>query len=178
MLIALALSVCFGRVSMRGFINILGSNSYYNYFFWAFFILLIYHAIPFEYFRIGSKDPSFSFLRITAQLLLIALIIVNFRLTMILVLNKAGQDKPLRTLNQRIERLIQEHGNQKDFSFGIDPSLKKNFDIPWIIRTDTRKVQAYNYFELLYPKFYKDTHPKYFYTIDEEGNWKLQEMMR
>lgn len=148
-LLAFAFLVNAGRVSQRGTIIILSDNSYYNYFFWALFIPLIYLWVSNHF-----KKAFYG--------LLVLLILANGYLTYRLTLYRMDLDTPFRIVNKNIQELIKEE--PAGFSFGLEPAMgKEYFTVDWVKNADGTTAPQ-NLFKLLYPKHYKKTDPDYLVT--------------
>ncbi len=158
MLFFFALSICFGRISIRGIERILRDNSYYNYFFWVFFTIFIYISIPFNYLKKGSLPIA---LKRLTSILLVVLILINAYLTSNLFIRNTYGLKILLLVWNNIQNLKQQHNQEADFSFGLDPTVVKIFYVKWLRKTTDPPEKMYNLFELLYPQYYNQLHPKY-----------------
>ncbi len=172
MIVSYVCIISLGRISIRGIARILADNSYYNYFFWTFFVLFIYYSIPFDHL---PKVHSLTFLRKLTKALLIMLIFVNTAQTSLVIRERTLSNKAFRILNENIQNLIHQHGSQEDFSFGIDPILVNKNQFEWIKNKDIPE-KKYNFFELLYPQYYREIMPKYLFFLDQNGNWRWQKM--
>ena len=163
-----AFIISLGRISVRGMERILVENSYYHYFFWAFFIIFIYVLIPFEHLKNGSE----TILPTIFTALLIILIVFNCRLTYTLVSKQSRKAAFHRQLNKQIQTLIKQHAGEKDLSFGLDPSIDKDtYLLLWAKRSNEPEDKSYDYFKLLYPEYYRERHPKYMYSPDKNKKW-------
>ena len=164
-----AFAVSLGRVSVQGLERILVENPYYHYFFWVFFLPFVYGLIPFDQLQKSSHSTS---QRIFTALLII-LIVFNYRFTSTLTSKRAHKDKPQWALNQHIQALARQPTGQDRFSFHIDPSVNTNaYYLNWAKRAGDPNDKTYNYFNLLYPEYYREDGAKYIFTFDGNNNWK------
>jgi len=168
LILTYAAMVVIARVNMRGIASALGENSYYNYFFWSFFIILLYTLIPFENIKPSSKRLS---LKIILVIILISLIGIQANYSYHFMELKADIEFFPRELNNDVKQLIKKHGTEPDFSFGIaEKFLYSTRYLDWIKNYQTHK-QGFHFIELLYPQYYVEKYPKFLFYINKEGKW-------
>jgi len=148
-----------GRVNPKGF-SVLGNNTYFNYLVWAYFFIFLFAVIDFDR---QQKFQNRHVIKTLSLVLLGILILINacwvFRYNLI----RAECESQSRVILQRIENLVHEHRHEKDFSFYV-PRMDRT-DFPWLPISKPRDKSEISDIELLYPRFFNTTHPKYFISL-------------
>jgi len=167
--------ICLGRIEVRGIERILATNSYYNYYFWSFFIVIIYDLIPFEV--LGRRRRT-RWLTRAGIFLAMFLIFVNAFLSFRIMRQRILFETTLRTIEKNVKDYIQKHAHEDDFSFDIAGDLKVLTICDWIKKTGDTSDKRYTYLELLYPRYYTEINPKYFLVRDQSGKWEWEKRQK
>jgi hypothetical protein len=133
-------------------------NLYYIYLFWPFFILAFFSMLDFDKL---ARYKWLQFMRATILSLLLLLTGHNALQTFYINYLRAHKDAPVIYMIKAIESLIQNKGNEPDFSFFIANDFPGNHvreNIPQRGKTETVTKSAA---ELLYPQYFTRENPKY-----------------
>jgi hypothetical protein len=163
MVFSFAFLVGYGRASVKGFQRIMVDNGSYNYFFWTFFIILIYIALPFREIKLRHQR---AILLISALVILISFNAYGtFRLNTLRTVQSHNQSMLLR----QIKKLIRLHSMENNFSFAVHPNSQKN--LVWYTKTEDPTGRRYTFVEFLYPSYYNEDQPKYLFQYIENIGW-------
>ncbi|MBF0485974.1 MAG: hypothetical protein HQL16_05625 [Candidatus Omnitrophica bacterium] len=143
-----------GRVNTRGTSGEgLASALYYHYSFWAFLVAGI---------------SAWGVNRIFPKWVLGVMLAVVFAFSVYNAMNiyalaqrMANDHKASRVLFQTLDKVVREHKNEPDFSFGVTPDVPGNYFVSWLEKKGDPPGKRYTLVELMYPKYYNVIHPKY-----------------
>ncbi len=147
------LMITCGRLAMNGWWSI-AECLYYNYVFWAFLIIFIYSLVNFDQ---VSRFKFLPYLRSLVFAFLAVLIFLNGVLTFNMNMTRAKLSAPSLSLIGRVERLIRDHREEKDFSFYVHLATPGEFRLVWMLG----KKQDKTFIEILYPQYFRKDNPKY-----------------
>ncbi|MCD4779060.1 MAG: hypothetical protein K8S27_00715 [Candidatus Omnitrophica bacterium] len=150
LIILFAVSIACVRLLPRS-IKYLVDNFYYNYFFWAFFIILIYSFLA------NALDRKI--VRLGLITIFSVLIILNAFFTFIINFTRANIFRESYWLVKRIEKKLAAHKHDPDFTLKEEDFKLGNYPVHWAPRTygttdadqnNEEKGTNYSFIELLY----------------------------
>jgi len=159
-----------GKMRIRNLITILCDNSYYGYMFWIYLHIAAYCLID------HKEKPINNIQRRSNMLFLyFATILILFNTILVTTINikRKKQLTPLRLMTVEANKLIKQHGNESDFSFGVEEQNKNNIYFSWIHLHEEDVPRSQTFLGLLYPNYYTKKNPKYTYIPDSKtSKWK------
>ena len=150
--------ISYGRINVHGTQHNLMWNLYYSYIFWSLFIILIYSSIAHQKlknFTYYGRIRLYTFCLIVILILSNGIRIYNFNLF------RMAKESPIYDTNKVLRLLVNQHQNEKDFSFYIPPGTPNNPMLLWISKLSSEKGKNYSYWEMLYPQYWTEDNAKY-----------------
>ncbi len=153
MVIVYTAVIVLGRISSRGLLNVLRVDLYYSYICWALLIPIAYILI------------DVSLLRLWQRCLIGLCLSVVIAANALLLFN--ANDRQMRENNQisvlvtTLDLLIQERGQEADFSFFVADNYPGNYVYPEYRKVTDEPNRMYSFAEILYPQYFTRNNPKY-----------------
>jgi len=162
--------IVLGRTLERGIFITLAFSSYNSYFLWVFFIVIIYSLID-----IGKLRRQNKYIKLILIIAFISLISLNCYKVYSLNYNYAESIKPNRIFIARLDRFVNTHKKEPDFSFAFsqhppEDEIVKFIRVVPISGSHLKKTQDYYYSEILYYSYINEENPKYRLNIIEDTN--------
>ncbi len=195
MVLAQMVLIVMARINFKQLVSVLTHNSYYGYYFWMYFVIVLYcfyiaqsrssttpnvglacrekapkclkiFALRYSYQHNGEKRNVF--LNVLSVMFLSVSIGANSYFVYKLNKKRAKVD----TLRYFLVRDIESHlKNAKEtgeaFSFFIDPEIA--LELPWVKAVNDKRGKKYTFLELLYPDYFNKQNPRYIYKLGEDG---------
>jgi hypothetical protein len=174
LLLVYSLMIAVARLNLWAVRGFLGSNLYYAYIFWAFFVIFIYALVDFE----NPQGPQFrklKYLSIGLLLMLVAYAGVSIREMNLAVMESS---KPELAVVQDVEALIKKHGAEEDFSFSVPVECPGNPVVEWLWKSGDPPEKRYAFAEALYLKYYREKNPRYLVGAENQIKACIPELLK
>lgn len=145
--------IVIGRALERGIENVFGMCTYYSYFAWVYFIIILYSIIDFN--TIKKLHTWHKWILLIS---VVTLIYLNSSIVYNVNLNYAQSLKPKRLFINKINSFIKAHRNEPNFSFKIYPHPPED-EIINIQEINIRK--DFYLSEILFGRYINEGNPKY-----------------
>jgi len=167
MLAGYVLIIVIGRVNPLGYAQGMLSTLYYLYNFWVLFIIFLYAAVAPVIGKTGVAG------RVTGWVLVVLMCVFTVCNGIMVYRQNKWIDylyKPTWTFVDHLNRVVDAHAKEADFSFYVRSDHPGNYLGRWFIKGKPDAI--YSFAEILYPQFYAARDPKYILlgaTVDAEG---------
>lgn len=146
-----------GRLNSRGVEAGLCFNAYYFYLFWLLLIPFLYSAV--DFFRCRTW-PSWGALKFITVVLVVAISFNNLMGLRNVNETIAKSHSQRRAFLVYIDKFVEQHKNEPDFSFSIDTFCPGNYP-EFLPKEINPKWKKYTYADFYYPKYSRRVGAKY-----------------